>query len=755
MEILSTSPAELLPFGQRAVPVMLPFRSPRLVRAILAFARSLATGHRSEAETILARLAVAPAGESTVDVRSEGVIAPTLRAQALARVFLDLIDTGWRILVEDSQIGLIAPRWRSDARGLSPEEVQAEKARVRAAIAARVQEQFERPATRQFILEQERVHFTMDGARSILNLIADGRRLASDLRARGADAIQPYLQPADADAGRDKHTGLLLSDVFRYFRYFWSFPFGSTPGRTVPMLVRDAGQPGHPVCGLIALASAVPRLGARDALLGWTPAWLEAVFAALDMAPDCPVDHLQHLESELARGNEADLRPERVLGDVALMLGVTGQRAEELGQQLDRLGTKTLAGRLRRARQKLCDDLFGEVEDALANISFEGLGIDLKAALKNPERARRVLEVKAEAARKKWHNSRDLARGPATNVARRPTAELLLDPRELKRLASTPLFQKKRSAQAAKLLAVLPELGGLDGKNGWQVLRERVLGGPAPWTGSCRLSGGELVARGLRASLLQRQSRLLASQVADVVVCGALPPYGPLLGGKLAALLALSREPAQVYFERYAMQASEIGSQMAGRPITRPADLIALTTTSFYGIGSSQYERVRLPSGTSWRFVGQSAGHGTLQFSSETSELMQALVRAETGRSLNTSTFGEGPSERLRKVRDGLARLGVDENALMRHGMPRQVYVAELDPGATRPGSRPSTRPWRLRGPTADEVSEFWRERWIGPRLVRMPGLIDDVEAFVRESVLLSNRLVPSNASTTRTSSEE
>jgi hypothetical protein len=213
------------------------------------------------------------------------------------------------------------------------------------------------------------------------------------------------------------------------------------------------------------------------------------------------------------------------------------------------------------------------------------------------------------------------------------------------------------------------------------------------------------------------------------------------LGGKLAALLALSREPAQVYYERYAGQPSEIGSQMAGRPVVRPAELVALTTTSFYAIGSSQYERLKLPDGTRWRTAGSTRGHGTIQFSSKTSELMQALVRAETGQGLNTATFGEGPSERLRKVRDGLSRLGVDESALMKHGMPRKVFVAELDPGATRPGGRNSARPWRLAGPTVADIAEFWRTRWLGPRIARMPELLDEVAQFDGEEALLSNRL--------------
>jgi hypothetical protein len=210
----------------------------------------------------------------------------------------------------------------------------------------------------------------------------------------------------------------------------------------------------------------------------------------------------------------------------------------------------------------------------------------------------------------------------------------------------------------------------------------------------------------------------------------------------MAALLAFSREAAARYHERYDGQPSEIASQMAGHPITRPTDLLSLTTTSFYGAGSSQYSRLSLRTEARevrWRAVGFSRGHGTLHFSRSTSRKLHELLRLETGQSLLTSTFGEGPSERLRKVRDGLAMLGLDADALLRHGMPRQAFIAELSPGATRPGSGAAGRPWRLVGPSVDEVADAWRQRWLGPRITR-PGVIDSVREFRPVDALVSRR---------------
>ena len=84
----------------------------------------------------------------------------------------------------------------------------------------------------------------------------------------------------------------------------------------------------------------------------------------------------------------------------------------------------------------------------------------------------------------------------------------------------------------------------------------------------------------------------LASQVMDLSICGAVPPYGGLLVGKLVALVMASRELNDAVELRYGGRVSIISSQMAGRPITRDATLKALTTTSLYGIGTSQYNRL-------------------------------------------------------------------------------------------------------------------------------------------------------------------
>jgi hypothetical protein len=121
-------------------------------------------------------------------------------------------------------------------------------------------------------MERRRVH---DGRFvSIFSLMRDGRELASALQmARAAltngttkplDAIiAPYLQVA-ATGERCAFTGLLLQDIWRYFRHTWSNQYTSVPGRTMMFLVRDAAASHHPVIGIAALSSPIVQIRERD-----------------------------------------------------------------------------------------------------------------------------------------------------------------------------------------------------------------------------------------------------------------------------------------------------------------------------------------------------------------------------------------------------------------------------------------------------------------------------------------------------------
>jgi hypothetical protein len=108
----------------------------------------------------------------------------------------------------------------------------------------------------------------------------------------------------------------------------------------------------------------------------------------------------------------------------------------------------------------------------------------------------------------------------------------------------------------------------------------------------------------------------------EIITCGAVPPYGEILGGKLVAMLLAAPRGAADFAERYENRASLIPSGIAGRPMRRHARLTVLTTSSLYSLGSSQYNRVRVPAepfGREGRVayerigVSESYGHGPLR----------------------------------------------------------------------------------------------------------------------------------------------
>lgn len=241
-----------------------------------------------------------------------------------------------------------------------------------------------------------------------------------------------------------------------------------------------------------------------------------------------------------------------------------------------------------------------------------------------------------------------------------------------------------------------------------------------------RLFASKRGQRAIDIALAEFRKAGLSSRVADVSVCGAVHPYNELLGGKLVALVLSSQEVRDAYAKRYGGHVSVIASQMAGRPIRKPADLKILTTTSLYGVGSSQYNRLVLRAvdhaglrhDISWTGIGRSltGGYGTLHLSSETVlALRQMGERRHDARRIN-NRFGEGTSPRLRQIREGLDALGVQSDHVLHHATPRIFYACELEPDArTQLLSPEPTR--RRRAPKTAVIGEAWRKRWLLGRI--------------------------------------
>lgn len=233
--------------------------------------------------------------------------------------------------------------------------------------------------------------------------------------------------------------------------------------------------------------------------------------------------------------------------------------------------------------------------------------------------------------------------------------------------------------------------------------------------------------RALDIALTECRKSGLSSEVADVSICGAVHPYNQLLGGKLVALILTSREVRDAYARRYGGQVSVIASQMAGRPISKPANLQILTTTSLYGVGSSQYNRLALRAHdhpelahtVTWGAIGKSltGGYGTLHLGEETAQALRSMALATHDARRVNNRFGEGTSPRLRQIREGLDALGLKSDSILHHANPRIFYGCELSPG--------SRAALVGLGGTQDDassvkaISSAWRRRWVRARVQR------------------------------------
>jgi len=230
------------------------------------------------------------------------------------------------------------------------------------------------------------------------------------------------------------------------------------------------------------------------------------------------------------------------------------------------------------------------------------------------------------------------------------------------------------------------------------------------------------------ADIVRRaKAEAVGTEIADLTVCGAIAPYNALLGGKLVSMLAVSPSVIRAYRERYSDYASVIASSMAGRPIRRRTNLVFIGTTSLYGSGSSQYNRVRIPAevlggreAVEFRKLGRSRSFGTSHLSDQTvTALVRLSEQSRTGVRVN-SIFGEGVNPKLRKVRDGMDLLGWPSEELMRHGRQRIVYgvslVSNLLPYLIGAESEPHYFFRRNVKDDVERISEWWITRWLSPR---------------------------------------
>jgi hypothetical protein len=581
-----------------------------------------------------------------------------LKLLVCLHVIADLLTGGWRLA--DTRGGQVRFN-RSVGNGAGPS-----KDEVRQAHLVERDMHLRKPTVSEFIRNMERYRLIPQGWHSIYSVMRDGVELAKRLdtiaavpdekeRTRKlADVVAPYIQFVEPGAVC-RHTGLQLSDIWRYFRHTWVNVPKSLPGRSIMILVRDAAVPGHPVIGIAALGSSVVQQAARDAWIGWDAK------GALERLADQP-----------PRSAVAWLKT-----------------------QLDRLTSQVYVKDLKDEGLLTQREINRPDEDVITKLRREA-GRAIRRHRKFPQKTLHKSGNHIPAKQAEW----------------------------LER-ANSFLFRSKR----CKVLAVLLDVRRTVQQHFKREHKAELVSALSSTPG--------------RAAIVRLVRLIKAEHVGndmmDITVCGALPPYNHLLGGKLVCLLLCSQEVIKHYANRYRHLPSVIASSMRGKPVKRRPKLVLLCTTSLYGTGSSQYNRIKVPcelvggrKGKLLQYVslGVSEGFGSFHFSRETIDAMNVLVgRSNGGRRVN-SIFGEGVNPLIRKIREALEIVGLPSDALLRHGNRRVVYGVPLAKNFREVLLGLQRKPHYLIPNIGESgtqrLVDYWLRRWLARRIT-VPGILDQV----------------------------
>lgn len=303
------------------------------------------------------------------------------------------------------------------------------------------------------------------------------------------------------------------------------------------------------------------------------------------------------------------------------------------------------------------------------------------------------------------------------------------------------LYNRKRAEQLGRLLMAKKSLLELYNSEEFDEF----------WVDFCN---SEIGNSAIRTALVAQKTQHIGSSLMELNVCGAIPPYNEILGGKLVALLATSPQVIHDYKERYANQASMIASRLKGENVFRPADLVYIGTTSLYYVGSSQYNRLKVP-GTvfgadfdvMWKRLGMTIGFGTMHISKATT--LSLTEATSDGYNRINHVFGEGASPKMRlltmSIRELLESTNEDSKDFSKHAMSRIVYGACLAKNTVDYLMGMSDKPEYYTDienyqEGTQLIIDYWMTRWLKSRLNFEP-IYQRISNFDKQSFLVGNQV--------------
>ena len=213
------------------------------------------------------------------------------------------------------------------------------------------------------------------------------------------------------------------------------------------------------------------------------------------------------------------------------------------------------------------------------------------------------------------------------------------------------------------------------------------------------------------------------NQSMNIQRLGAIPPYNRILGGKLVAMLVTSDNVRLDFKKKY----HEKETLMLCRKI--PADLLFVTTTGAFG-KSSIYTRLKFKGNSLAQYIGKSNGSGSFHIPNSIYAKMLDLMES---RGFDVSRgYGRGPSRKMRLIDQGMKILGYKNGN--HHGIQRAIYffpfVKNLNKLISGSNHR---RLWHHR--SQSELTEFWKEHWILPRIEKRTARGFDKKQFIQDEL--------------------
>jgi len=385
------------------------------------------------------------------------------------------------------------------------------------------------------------------------------------------------------------------------------------------------------------------------------------------------------------------------------------------------------------ARKELLQ-LLVYLEDGISGIDYSELCTEMVVQKPTTEDIQLLLDEAANAEQSRQRFLRNDLEEDLDETERSDLGSISMD-------AEKALYRRKRAEQLARLLSAKKEISDVVSAADFS---ER-------WDAFCKSETGNSA---IRSALVAQKTKHIGSSLMELNVCGAIPPYNEILGGKLVALLATSPQVVHDYKERYENKPSEIASRLKGEPVCRPADLVYVGTTSLYYVGSSQYNRLKIPGsvfGTDfdiiWKKLGMTVGFGTMHISKATT--MSLTEATSDGFNRINHVFGEGASPKMRlltmSIRELLESTNEDSKDFSKHAMSRIVYGACLAENTFEYLLGRDEKPRYYTNMEeytqgTQRVIDYWCDRWLASRLKYTP-IYDRIRQFDKQAFLVGNQI--------------